>query len=82
MPQARDVHGVPRGLETTTREGESAMIWGIEDPVVTLAYLLSIAGMVTCAVYGWAHWNRGDEPAKPEDVAWAKEEKEDIEKSL
>ena len=73
---------VLRGMGTATREGESAMIWGIEDSVVTLAYLMSIAGMLTCAVYGWTHWNRDDEPAKPEDMAWAKEEKEDIEKSL
>lgn len=58
------------------------MFCGIEDPMVTLAYLLAIGGMFTCVVYGILHWNRDDEPAKPEDVQWAKEEKEVIEKSL
>ena len=58
------------------------MLWGIEDPVVALAYLLSIGGMLTCLVYGIVHWNREDEPAKPEDVQWAREEKEEIEKAL
>lgn len=58
------------------------MFFGIEDPMVMLAYLLSIGGMLTCVVYGVMHWNRDDEPAKAEDIQWAKEEKNTIEKSL
>ena len=58
------------------------MFCGIEDPMVALAYVLGFAGMLMCVVYGIIHWNRDDEPVKPEDVQWAKEEKDDIEKSL
>lgn len=58
------------------------MFCGIEDPMVMLAYLLSISGMLACVVYGIVHWNRDDEPTKPEDIQWAKEEKSSIEKSL
>ena len=58
------------------------MFCGIEDPQVTFAYLLSIGGAITCAIYGILNWNCDDESAKPEDVQWAQEEKEKIEKSL
>ena len=58
------------------------MFCGIEDPLVTFAYLISIGGALTCAIYGILNWNRDDAPAKPEDVRWAQEEKEEIEKSL
>ncbi|HNX35241.1 MAG TPA: hypothetical protein PKM57_11475 [Kiritimatiellia bacterium] len=58
------------------------MIVGIQDPWVAVAYLLSITGSAVCVAYGIAYWNRGDEPVKPEDVQWAKEEKEEIEVSL
>ncbi len=58
------------------------MIVGIQDPWVALAYLLSIGGSLVCVIYGVTHWNKGDEPVKPEDVKWAKEEKEDIEASV
>lgn len=58
------------------------MIFGIQDLWVVIAYLLAFGGMVVCVVYGVAHWHKGDEPAKLEDVQWAKEEKEKIEKAL
>jgi len=58
------------------------MILGIQDPYVALAYLLAVAGALVCAGYGITHWNKGDEPVKPEDIQWAKEEKEDIEPTL
>lgn len=58
------------------------MIVGIQDPWVAVAYLLSIGGALVCVVYGFAEWNRGDEPVKPEDVQWAKEEKEEVESTL
>ncbi|NLF23656.1 MAG: hypothetical protein GX590_10920 [Lentisphaerae bacterium] len=57
-------------------------MFGIEDGWVLGAYVLSFAGMVACVVYGIVHWNRDDEPAKLEDVQWAREEKEAIEKTL
>jgi hypothetical protein len=41
-----------------------------------------LLGMLACVVYGLLNWNRGDEPAKPEDVRWAQEEKDEIEKKL
>jgi hypothetical protein len=58
------------------------MIFGIQDPWVAAAYLLSIAASLLCVVYGVVNWNKGDEPVKPEDVKWAKEEKEEIESAL
>lgn len=58
------------------------MIMGIRDPWVFLAYLLSIGSSLLCVVYGFANWNKGDEPVKPEDVRWAKEEKEKVEEQL
>jgi len=58
------------------------MILGIQDPCVAVAYLLAFAGALVCVAYGITHWNKGDEPVKPEDVQWAKEEKEEIEAAL
>ncbi len=58
------------------------MVLGIEDPGVWLAYLLSLISAVACVVYGIVNWNKGDEPMKTEDVAWAKEEKTEIEDTL
>ena len=58
------------------------MIFGIQDPGVAVAYLLSFGGALVCVVYGITQWNKGDEPVKPEDVQWAKEEKEEIENAL
>ena len=48
---------------------------GIDDPWVLAAYLLCIASTLLCVIYGIAMRNRGDEPVKPEDVSWVKEEK-------
>jgi hypothetical protein len=58
------------------------MLFGIQDPYVAGAYLLAFSGAIVCAIYGIANWNKGDEPVKPEDIQWAKEEKEDIETTL
>lgn len=58
------------------------MTAGISDPWVAVAYLLSIAGSLTCVIYGAVNWNKGDEPINPEDTDWAKEEKEEIEAAL
>ena len=43
---------------------------------VGLAYVLSILSAILCFIYGVVNWNRGDEPVKPEDVKWAKDENE------
>ena len=58
------------------------MLFGIQDPCVVGAYLLAASGAIVCAIYGIVNWNKGDEPVKPEDVQWAKEEKEDIETTV
>ena len=55
---------------------------GIHDPCIVAAYLLSIGGALVCVAYGFFTWNKGDEPAKQEDMQWAKEEKEEIEAAL
>lgn len=44
---------------------------GIDDPWVWLAYILSAASAVLCAVYGLVNWNRGDDSVAKEDVVWA-----------
>lgn len=55
---------------------------GISDGWVFLAYILSILSAVICVIYGILTWNKGDEPIKQEDVQWAKEEVEDVEKAV
>ena len=55
---------------------------GIADKWVFLAYALSVLSTLLCVVYGVIAWNKGDEPVKQEDVAWAKEEKEEVEEAL
>jgi hypothetical protein len=57
-------------------------VLGIKDGWVAACYLLCILSTVLCIVYGLINWNKGDEPVKPEDVDWAKEEKEEIEEAL
>lgn len=58
------------------------MLLGIEDPWVWMAYILCIASTVLCVVYGLVNWNKGEEAVQPEDVQWAKEEKEEVEETL
>ena len=41
-----------------------------------------MGGALVCVAHGFTHWNKGDEPTQPEDVQWAKEEKEEIEAAL
>jgi hypothetical protein len=48
---------------------------GIPDPGVWVAYLLCIASVVFCIVYGAVNWNKGEESVYPEDVQWVKDEK-------
>ncbi|MFH0953228.1 MAG: symporter small accessory protein [Verrucomicrobiota bacterium] len=58
------------------------MLLGIKDPWVSLAYILTILSSLLCVVYGLINWNKGEEPAKQEDIDWAKEEKEEVEDSV
>ena len=58
------------------------MILGIADPWVALVFILCILSALLCVVYGLLNWNKGEEPVKQEDVAWAKEEKEEVEDSV
>ncbi len=41
---------------------------GIDDPYVLTAYVLCVASAVFCMAYGFANWNRGDQPPPPKDV--------------
>jgi len=41
---------------------------------VGLAYILCILSALSCVIYGIGAWNKGDEPAKTEDVERVKEE--------
>ncbi len=49
---------------------------GIDDPYVLLGYLLCIAAVLLCVIYGLVNWNRGAEDTDADDVRWAAEEKE------
>lgn len=55
---------------------------GIKDGWVLAAYVLSILSTLLCVVYGLINWNKGEEPVKPEDMQWAKEEKEEVEEAV
>lgn len=55
---------------------------GIEDPGIYLGYILTIAGLIACVVYGAINWNKGKESDIEEiqkDLNW--EEKDDKLKS-
>jgi len=58
------------------------MFLGIQDIWVWLAYILCILSTALCVVYGLVNWNKGEEPMKPEDTAWAKEEKTEVEEAV
>jgi len=53
-------------------------MFGIEGAWVALAFGLCLASALLCIVYGMINWNKGaeEEPPRPEDVSWVKEEKE------
>jgi hypothetical protein len=58
------------------------MMLGIQDIWVWLAYILCILSTLLCVVYGFINWNKGEEAMKPEDTAWAKEEKTEVEDAV
>ncbi|MBI9019287.1 MAG: hypothetical protein JEZ07_18700 [Phycisphaerae bacterium] len=49
---------------------------GIEDKGVLAAYLLCLLSAGLCVIYGIINWNKGDESVDPDDVKWAKTEKQ------
>ena len=49
-------------------------MFGIEDGLVALAYVLCMASTVICVIYAWLNWNRGDEIVQEEDQRWEAEE--------
>ncbi|KXS37816.1 MAG: hypothetical protein AWU58_2101 [Methanohalophilus sp. T328-1] len=38
-----------------------ALMLGIEDPQIWIAYILCIAGAISCMIYGIIKWNDGEE---------------------
>lgn len=53
----------------------AAVMLGIEDKWVWLAYVLCILSSLLCVVYGLANWNKGEETVEQDDIRWAAEEK-------
>ncbi|MCC6579391.1 MAG: hypothetical protein IT440_03055 [Phycisphaeraceae bacterium] len=49
---------------------------GIDDTWIALAYGLCMLSTLLSVVWGVVNWNRGDEAPLPEDVRWAREEKD------
>ncbi len=47
---------------------------GIDSVGVSTAYILCIASVILCVVYGAVNWNKGDEDVQPDDVKWVAEE--------
>jgi hypothetical protein len=37
------------------------MLFGIEDPQIILAYVLSIGVTIVCVIYGWFKWNKEED---------------------
>ncbi len=57
---------------------------GIKDPVIYLAYILTMLSAVACVIYGIINWNKGTETETndiAEEQAWEKKDKK-ITKSL
>ena len=50
------------------------MFLGIQDPWVSLAFVLCIASCILCVVYGALNWNKGGAAPDAEDKRWATEE--------
>lgn len=49
---------------------------GIDDPYVSLAYILCLASTALCVIYGLINWNRGEEKVGQQDITWVAEDKE------
>ncbi len=62
-------------LRTTT----GGNMFGIEDPVIYIGYLLTVLSLLLCVIYGAINWNKGDDPkesALETDVKWVEKEEE------
>jgi hypothetical protein len=70
------------GVRSIAENKGGVMFLGIQDIWVWLAYILCILSTLLCVVYGFVNWNKGEEPVKPEDVDWAKEEKTEVEDAV
>ena len=53
-----------------------AIVIGIPDPWIWLAYLLCLASTVLCVIYAAVRGRRQESEPTQADVAWAKREKE------
>ena len=52
-------------------------MFGIEDPSIYMAYVLTFLSMLICVVYGVVYWNKGGENEAQEiqeELNWEKEE--------
>lgn len=52
-------------------------MFGIEDIIILMAYVLSILSAVFCVVYGILNWNKGQELEKneiDEELKWQEKE--------
>jgi hypothetical protein len=59
-------------------------MFGIEDPVIYIGYLLTILSLILCVVYGAMNWHNGGDPEESElevDAQWAEKE-EEIEREI
>lgn len=51
-------------------------MFGLDDPFVWLAYVLSVASTILCIIYGVFTWNKSDDRVSAEDIRWeAREQK-------
>jgi hypothetical protein len=55
-------------------------MFGIDDGLVGLAYLLCLASAALCVIYAWRNWNKGDDSVQEEDQEWTTKEAEAEEK--
>ncbi len=48
-------------------------MFGINDPVIYIGYLLAVVSLIACIVYGVLNWNKGMETSTEEiqkDLEW------------
>jgi len=54
-------------------------MFGIEDPVIYIGYLLTVLSLILCVVYGAINWNNGEDLEETEldiDALWEEKEEE------
>ena len=54
-------------------------MFGIEDPVIYVGYLLTVLSLILCVAYGAINWNKGDTPKESEleaDARWEEKDEE------